>query len=524
MLVVIMVTYTGYAQQNQVSVGLVGRVHTIDPIFCLESENSYQVSSMMFRGLVGFDQEDMLYLDLAESIEESVNHLNNEWELTVEIRDCAHWSDGTRVSASDVQFTIDVLRHPGTVTEEGKSNPWYRKVRHILETRILSDRSIIIVFDSEVFDYKGYLTFGILPEHVLNPEEELSPSFVEGDQRLLELSVGNGPYIIAGPGQYSDSNFLMRRNNYYHCEPYPILDGFWFMSWSNATTLAENLKSNTVQYAKYLPILKVNEFEGHESFNVFKYSEHSFKAISMNACKGPFRDLALRRALALAIDRERIIASIYNNQGAVSIDKPYMSGSQFGTSLFLDLEYDRELAIDILDSLDIRDVDGDGIREYRGTEWSLDLIYWRESNEDERIRTNIVDDLSRIGLRVEAIGRNLADFQTNLANRTFDLALWTPKQTSGPDLSALYSPDGFHNYGCYDNSEANSLMSRIIETNEMQRLKELTAELDVLLANDIPLIFLVRPTPHGCAHQYLQGYSIGGFNLMDRTNEWYFTN
>ena len=74
---------------EDVKIGFVGDIRAIDPVFSLASENSYQVSTMMFRGLVNFDANDELYHDMADSTSDHENLQTGEWEITAVLKDCA---------------------------------------------------------------------------------------------------------------------------------------------------------------------------------------------------------------------------------------------------------------------------------------------------------------------------------------------------------------------------------------------------------------------------------------------------
>jgi len=508
--------------QGKLQIGLVGSIETIDPVFSLASENAYQVSTIMFRGLVNFDDQDKLYYDMAEQpFDEWLNPVSNEWELTVRIRDCAKWSDGTRVSAHDVQYTIDVLQNPNTATQSGKPNPWFRRLSHLLETRVLSESEIVLVFDKRVFDYRGYLKFGLLPKHILNPDDEIDPFLVEGDPRLRSIAIGNGPYIIACPGQNINAVlFQMNRNLYYNCS-IPKLASITFTMYPSAQAMVFDLRVGTsIQYVKEVPVDQISNLRSLDGLEVFKYTEHKFKALALNGCHGPFKDREARHAIALGINRESIIENVYAGQ-ASRIQGPYMPSSIYHKRMLPLIYYDPPAAEAILDNLGLRDNDGDGWREYNGEEWSLLLIFYKNRPDDTRIGNVIVENLKRIGLNVEARGLPDSDFEEALAVGGFDLAIWTPKQSSGPDVSGFYHSDGYHNYGCYNNSEVNSLLSRILDTTKQEPRIELTQQLDQLIADEFPMIFLFTREPSGCAISNLRGYPESGFNLLDKTDEWY---
>ena len=508
---------------EDVKIGLVGDVGTLDPIFSLASENSYQVSTMMFRGLVNFDANDELYHDMADTTKDSVNHQTGEWEITAELKECARWSDGVPVTAHDVEFTVNVLKNPLTATSTGKPNPWYRRLSHLRDMRIVSETKIVLVFKKRVHDYRGYLKFGLLPKHILNPGNKDSCFFKEGSADLLNLFIGNGPYCIASPGGYLGSrSFLMVRNPHYSCSA-PHLDSFHINIYNDASAMANQLMMSSgiaLDYVQEIPISQINKFKAVQGVKLFPYMEHSFKAIVLNGCNGPFGNRDLRRAIALAIDREAIVHNVYSDH-AEFVNGPYMPGSPYGKGLLTGVEFDPATAESILDSLGIVDIDGDGMREFHGIHTELKLIYYRDLADDRKMQQIIVRNLDDIGLKVRAVSLQKSDFGNDLENHQFDLAILMPKQTSGPDVSVFYHTNEYFNYGCYSNLEVDNLLELIIDENDEERVRNLTAQLDQYLSKEFPMIFLLYREFHGGAVRNLMGYPTSGFNLLDRTEEWY---
>ena len=87
------------------SEGFLSEIKTLNPIFATtDAEKSFE--RLAFSRLYSIDSDGSLKGDLAESVETSDNYRN----FTIKMRKNATWSDGQKITADDVIFTIKKLK------------------------------------------------------------------------------------------------------------------------------------------------------------------------------------------------------------------------------------------------------------------------------------------------------------------------------------------------------------------------------------------------------------------------------
>ena len=115
------------------------------------------MDSLVFSGLIKFDSRGLPQPDLAKS-----------WGATPDgtvynftIRSNAVWQDGTPVTSDDVIFTIDLIKSSSFSPQDIK-DLW----NQITVTK-LDDENFKFTLPEPFAPFLDYLTFGILPKHIL---------------------------------------------------------------------------------------------------------------------------------------------------------------------------------------------------------------------------------------------------------------------------------------------------------------------------------------------------------------------
>ena len=125
------------------------------------------------------------------------------------IRPNASWHDGTPVTSDDVIFTLSLVRSQFSAYPDDVRAMW-----DMVEITQLDDKNIKFVLPEPFAPFLDYLTFGVLPKHLLetvpadqiiNNAFNLAPTG-SGPYRFEELSVEGGE--ITGV-------VLARNDNYY---------------------------------------------------------------------------------------------------------------------------------------------------------------------------------------------------------------------------------------------------------------------------------------------------------------------
>jgi peptide/nickel transport system substrate-binding protein len=117
------------------------------------------VNSLLFSGLVRFDERGLPRADLAESW--GVSQDGTIYNFT--LRPNALWHDGTPVTSEDVIFTIDMMKSDGSLYPQDIKDLWSR-----VEVEELNESNLKFTLPEPFVPFIDYLTFGVLPKHRWN--------------------------------------------------------------------------------------------------------------------------------------------------------------------------------------------------------------------------------------------------------------------------------------------------------------------------------------------------------------------
>ncbi len=160
--------------------GIVGRPSSLTPL-TQRTRADRDIVALVFRGLVGLGSGQKLVPDLAES-----------WTIadkgrtyTFVIRPDAQWEDGTPVTADDVVFTVEMLKDPAYTGPTGAS--WSDVTAEAVDAR-----TVRFSLGKEIGGFVELARQPLLPRHLLAgvPVTDLA------DSEFARSPIGNGPYRI----------------------------------------------------------------------------------------------------------------------------------------------------------------------------------------------------------------------------------------------------------------------------------------------------------------------------------------
>ncbi len=192
------------------SEGLVGSLGRLNPLLDWNNPADRDVDRLLFSSLIRFDERGLPQTDLAESW--GVNEEGTIYNFT--LRSNAVWHDGTPVTSDDVIFTINLLKSDGSLFPQDIKELWSK-----VEVTKLNDTNLKFTIPEPFAPFLDYLTFGVLPKHVLEgvPPEGL----VTAEFNIAP--VGSGPYqfdhLILDKGQITGV-VLEAFENYYGKKPF----------------------------------------------------------------------------------------------------------------------------------------------------------------------------------------------------------------------------------------------------------------------------------------------------------------
>lgn len=353
----------------------------LNPVFLDINAGNWKV----FNGLIKFDRELRPVPDLARELP-TVSP--DGQTVTVHLRPDVRFHDGRPLTADDVVFTWQAILDPRVPTPlravlalDGLIGDVRAVDRHTVEFSLTRP--------DPAFIEKLYV--GIVPRHLLAGEDLNTAPF-------NRAPVGTGPYVFRewSPG----SRIVLEANPAYFAGPVAI-ERIVYIFVPDENTRAAMLSNGTVDVARLSPQLAAR-FLGDERFHVVVPPTASITQVSLPNDNPVLADARVRRALAMAVDRQTLVDTIWNGMGQVAYG-PILPGhwAYDGTA---HIPYDPAGARELLREAGwVEGPDGFFVKD--GQRLAFTLMYLPNLEEDRRIALALRSFWAAVGadVAVEAV-------------------------------------------------------------------------------------------------------------------------
>ena len=460
-----------------------GPVDTLNPLFA-NSSAEQSASYLMFSRLLNYDTTGHLNYDLATNI--TLNDTKTVYTIT--IRPDVKWHDGAKLTARDIEFTVDLMKDPNMRTVfSGWSD---------IGVKAINDTTIEFTLKSPFAPFENALVFPIVPQHLLSGVTPLSIR----ENNFSQNPVGSGPFkfnMIQSVDSTSGQKviYMFRNDDYYGGTA--KLSRFQLHSYNTESEIINALSKNEVNAATDLSITDIGSIKKSQYDIVAKPIQTGVYAI-LNTKSALLKDVSIRHSLQIATNTATIRQKLPNGTPALWL--PFTTGQLTGNVPGAPI-YNLESAKKLLDDNGWK-LGKDNVREKAGTKLKLSVVTTKD-NELEAVLQNLTDQWKKLGVITETkiIDLNDAtqsDAQNILQPRNYDVLLYQLDIGADPDEYAYWhsSQDSTHglNYSNYSNQISDdaliSARARIEPT--LRNAKYITFANQWL--SDIPAIGLYQST------------------------------
>lgn len=440
----------------------------------------------------------------------------DETEITVKMKEIAKWSDGTPVTANDYAATWDAH-------VKYQSNNGIAYSPYISAIEAVDDYTIVIKANTENLNKMKVLE--VLPKLYVAQKaylEEIDKKN-NGDATAIKSEAmwdapHSGPYT---PVEQNEQKWVIERNDDYWGQdaamwgklPVPkyIIHNIYSSNDVSAQAFANGEIDLNQSY-----VANVNKLWEEQGKDISTYmSDAPYQApggsilpsVVFNTTKNGLDQPALRKAIAMATDYDKIISSAATNQSPSFADYPrtLMNWSDAQQDLILDKEAlaplqwagkDVEGAIKLLDEAGIVDSNGDGNREWNGEELSFQVECPGGWNDYEASLQIVQEAGKAIGVKIETYFPESAQVTDDMQSGNFDITLASFNGGISSPYTVMYSwMYGFGgdfpeimttNYGRYYNEEVDKLLEELANVTDETRQKEIYQRINEIYLTDVP--------------------------------------
>ncbi len=467
------------SRERPLILGYASELQGLNPIVSTDQNANELIYYLLFTPLVTYDVDLRPAPALAES------WVLTDSAVTFRLRDDLTWHDGTPVTARDVAFTFERAKDPDAASPLAAAY-----LANVAGVEILGEHEIVFRFAAPHSEPLEDFFWPPAPAHLLEgvPAADLLRA------PFNRSPVGNGPYRFVRWDVNQQLVFEANPDYPPGLGGPPEIARVVYRIIPDQTTMLAELLSGGIQVDGPLAPSDAARVGRAENLRLLSFPWRQFAYVGWNTRRPQFADPAVRRALAMAIDRESLVRTVLEGHGTRA-SGPIPPWHRYAPNLS-PLPHDPERSRALLEAAGWRDIDGDGIRERGGTRLSFELLANQRNPIYGDIAQIIQADLRAVG--VEVFPR-LLEWQTVLSmhrGREFDAVLtnWVldnfrvdPRPLFHGSQVAIANSA---NRSSYSNPIADSLMNLGSRTTDDDAAREIWAEFSRVIQADQPVTFL----------------------------------
>lgn len=463
----------------------------------VQNFNPFLNGSVNSYGQFGPIYETLLFFNRANGtskgwLADSATYSSDATQITFKLHPGVKWSDGQPFTAADVVFTFNVMKQ-----YDGAD---YLGITSSIDSVTSPDPQTAVVKltspDSSILWLIGGQTW-IVPEHIWSKVGD--PSKYTDDK-----PVGTGPFVFKS---FTPQLIDLTKNPQYWQAGKPVVPEIRYPAFNGNTTAEPAMNSGQTDWnGLYTPDVNKTFIQRDPAHNHYYFAPSDPLVLFLNLTKAPFDKVDVRKAISMAIDREKI-ASI-GESGYTPIAHPtglvLPANKDFLDSTYTNATYKKDAtqAAQLLTNAGYKKgsdgilvgADGkkfaitiDGVSGY--TDWDTDYQI-------------IADDLKPLGIQVNITDNQPDAVQQDMEEGNFEMAIWyeTPGPTPYYIYNALFASgnsaaigeSATGNFERWSDKTTDDLLTQYNSTADLAKQKQAMYGIEKIAVEQVPAIFLVN--------------------------------
>ncbi len=451
-----------------------------------------------------------------------------KWELakdngsvTFTIRDNVYFHNGEKLKAEDIQFSFDVYKKTGAVSASISS--YFDGIGTV---EILTPYKVKINFNNSYFkNFEVAATNWILPKSVYDGKTQAPNQLVCAGPYQLDTYERNKKVDLKIFDKYYGFNVAHLR----HLNNFQMIE---FQVIKDEDIKVEKLKKSEIDFLEFpnadLLERKITNEATSKALVKVKVENKIPKAwsyVGWNLAKPLFRDLSVRKALNLAVNKDEI-NKVYFDGHLNVLNGPFHQSQEHGAKIKHFVK-DMKLAKSLLAKAGWSDTNKDGILDkiVEGTRIDFKFILSYANKDYEKVWQYLREEYRAVGIEMEL---KYLDFNIMMKSKddlSFDaLALSWSGGGMDPDPKQLWHSDsstkGGSNFVGYKNVEVDKLIDSGRMILDRKKRSVAFEKAYQLIAEDNPYLFLFMDKFTYYAHQNRFSKQRDSFNYGLGLNTW----
>ncbi|HEV3232418.1 MAG TPA: ABC transporter substrate-binding protein [Candidatus Dormibacteraeota bacterium] len=460
------------------------------PPFAAETQNSRDLSSLLYRGLTRPGPDGRPGADLATRWEIDPQARVYTFHLAAGLR----WSDGQPLTSADALFTLALLQGDqlsGSLAGQAWANI----------TAVAPDpATVVYTLPAPSAPFLGQTSLGLVPAHALNRR---APETL----RAATDAPTSGPFMVGGVER---DRLHLDRNP--HAALRPLLDGIDYRLFGSEDGAIAALVAGDIDMVASILPKDAARLAGRANRGVLRSGSFAYAQVLLNQAQGALADAQVRRALAAAVDRQAIVRDDLGGYARLD-SSPIPPTITWASAKTPGPAHNLAAAANALDASGWKLPAGGRVRQKDGVPLSLHLAA-PDSDPYPAVAQSVARDLARAGIAVKVdVYPQVRLLSDVLAGRKFDMALTPIDNGPDPDVYIFWhsAVAGAPSYN-FSGMARDVFLDKDLEDGrfnpDMKARADAYADAQKILAANQPAVFLYCPDVIIGVNQRLRGVTL----------------
>lgn len=461
--------------------------NSLDPAIAVGNTASYVLYDL-FVGLTTLDGSGRIIPGAAESWTISEDGLT----YTFKLREGLKWSDGTPLTSSDFLYAARRVVTPATTSRFAAFFYPVKNARRVIKGELSPEQLGAEAPDARTLIYRlespAAYFLQTLAANVASPVPREQVESLGRQWTRAGKMVSNGPYVLA-EWVPNDHVTLVKNPHFYDADKVRIEKINWYPSENQATSL-KRYQAGELDILLNFPNDKLDSLRKSVPDEVKIWPSLLVGYVLLNNTRPPFDDVRVRRALAMALDRETIVQKIVTPGSPPAYDLTPPALSDYEGPL---PDYAKwPMAQRVAEARRLLQEAGYGPNK----PLAFDIAY-NTLEENRRLAVAMASMWQAVGVRANPLNRDLIALNRDARSGSFQAMLynWFGPNDDPYSFLSLVETDNPSNYSGFSNRAYDEMLAKANATiDPAQRLVLLGQAEAAMLAQQpvIPVFFYVR--------------------------------
>jgi peptide/nickel transport system substrate-binding protein len=436
---------------------------------------AFHVTEQIYSRLVRPKPDLTVEPDLAEKWDVSADGKT----YTFTLRQGVKFHSGRAVTSADVKYSLERLQDKAT------ASPNASLLASVESIAAPADNTVVITLKQADSSFLTNLTS--------QATDIVNRDAVQQFGDLTQHADGSGPFKFK---EYvPNTRVVLERNPDYWETGKPYVDGIEMTIAPDDTARTAALRSGTVDFIEYAPLKDIPTLKGDTSIALAGDQNTNIRYIGLNVTRKPFSDLKVRQAVAAAIDRDAVLGPAVSGYGIPSLEL-FPAGYWAATGA-------QSPPPDIAKAKQLLTEAG------YPNGFNTTILSWSQYSFLSNAAVVVQDQLKQIGITADMNLEENAAYLKDYLGNNFDMTVTGVSGYVDPNDIYLrnFGTDQPSNAVRYSNPKVDDLIAQGVATTDQAKRKEIYAQLQQVLLDDVPWVNLYIAQQFEAMKSYVKGYT-----------------